>query len=38
MSHGDRVEPLAPGFEVVATSEGAPFAIATDEEREALSA
>jgi GMP synthase (glutamine-hydrolysing) len=31
MSHGDRVETLAPGFEVVATSEGAPFAIATDE-------
>jgi GMP synthase (glutamine-hydrolysing) len=32
MSHGDRVETLAPGFEVVARSEGAPFAIATDEE------
>ncbi len=32
MSHGDRVESLAPGFEVVAKSEGAPFAIATDEE------
>src|SRR5690348_13870423 len=32
MSHGDRVETLAPGFEVVAKSEGAPFAIATDEE------
>jgi GMP synthase (glutamine-hydrolysing) len=31
MSHGDRVETLAPGFEVVARSEGAPFAIATDE-------
>jgi GMP synthase (glutamine-hydrolysing) len=31
MSHGDRVETLAPGFEVVASSEGAPFAIATDE-------
>jgi GMP synthase (glutamine-hydrolysing) len=31
MSHGDRVETLAPGFEVVAASEGAPFAIATDE-------
>jgi len=28
MSHGDRVEALAPGFEVVARSEGAPFAIA----------
>jgi GMP synthase (glutamine-hydrolysing) len=32
MSHGDRVEELAPGFEVVARSEGAPFAIATNEE------
>jgi len=32
MSHGDRVESLAPGFEVVAKSEGAPFAIATNEE------
>src|ERR1700741_19487 len=32
MSHGDRVETLAPGFEVVARSEGAPFAIATNEE------
>ena len=31
MSHGDRVETLAPGFEVVARSEGAPFAIATSE-------
>ncbi|HEU5431215.1 MAG TPA: glutamine-hydrolyzing GMP synthase, partial [Thermomicrobiales bacterium] len=31
MSHGDRVETLAPGFSVVAASEGAPFAIATDE-------
>ena len=31
MSHGDRVDTLAPGFEVVAKSEGAPFAIATDE-------
>ncbi|MEJ7777330.1 MAG: glutamine-hydrolyzing GMP synthase [Sphingomicrobium sp.] len=31
MSHGDRVESLAPGFAVVAASEGAPFAIATDE-------
>src|SRR3954464_13170373 len=26
MSHGDRVDSLAPGFEVVAKSEGAPFA------------
>jgi len=32
MSHGDRVETLAPGFAVVARSEGAPFAIATDED------
>ena len=32
MSHGDRVETLAPGFEVVARSAGAPFAIATNEE------
>src|SRR3954468_3582490 len=32
MSHGDRVETLAPGFEVVARSEGAPFAIATNEQ------
>src|SRR4051812_41640998 len=31
MSHGDRVETLAPGFDVVARSEGAPFAIATNE-------
>jgi GMP synthase (glutamine-hydrolysing) len=33
MSHGDRVETLPAGFSVVARSEGAPFAIATDEER-----
>jgi GMP synthase (glutamine-hydrolysing) len=32
MSHGDRVETLAPGFEIVAKSEGAPYAIATDED------
>ena len=32
MSHGDRVESLAAGFKVVAKSEGAPFAIATNEE------
>ncbi len=31
MSHGDRVESLAPDFQVVARSEGAPFAIATNE-------
>jgi GMP synthase (glutamine-hydrolysing) len=33
MSHGDRVEKLPDGFEIVARSEGAPYAIATDEER-----
>ncbi|MEQ1616764.1 MAG: glutamine-hydrolyzing GMP synthase [Terricaulis sp.] len=33
MSHGDRVTRLAPGFEAIATSENAPFAIAIDEER-----
>jgi GMP synthase (glutamine-hydrolysing) len=33
MSHGDRVTKLADGFEVVATSENAPFAIAVDEKR-----
>ena len=33
MSHGDRVEKLPDGFKVVATSEGAPYAIATDEDR-----
>jgi GMP synthase (glutamine-hydrolysing) len=33
MSHGDRVEALPEGFGIVARSEGAPFAIATDEAR-----
>lgn len=34
MSHGDRVRALPPGFRVVGTSEGAPFAmIANDEKR-----
>ena len=33
MSHGDRVTKLAPGFEVIATSENAPFAISVDEKR-----
>jgi len=33
MSHGDRVIELPPGFKVVATSEGAPFAVIADEER-----
>jgi GMP synthase (glutamine-hydrolysing) len=33
MSHGDRVTVLPEGFEVVGTSENAPFAIAVDEKR-----
>ena len=33
MSHGDKVTQLAPGFEVVAVSEGAPFAVTANEER-----
>ena len=33
MSHGDRVTKLPPGLTVKATSENAPFAIATDEAR-----
>jgi GMP synthase (glutamine-hydrolysing) len=33
MSHGDRVEQLPEGFKIVAKSEGAPYAIATDEGR-----
>src|SRR5687767_6512535 len=33
MSHGDRVEALPEGFSVVARSEGAPYAVATNEER-----
>ena len=33
MSHGDRVTVLPAGFEVVGTSENAPFAIAVDEAR-----
>ncbi|HEY1604763.1 MAG TPA: glutamine-hydrolyzing GMP synthase [Allosphingosinicella sp.] len=33
MSHGDRVERLPEGFRVVARSEGAPYAVAVDEER-----
>lgn len=33
MSHGDRVTQLPAGFEVVGTSENAPFAIAVDEQR-----
>jgi GMP synthase (glutamine-hydrolysing) len=33
MSHGDRVTRLPPGFRVMGTSEGAPFAIIADEAR-----
>ncbi|NNC59291.1 MAG: glutamine-hydrolyzing GMP synthase [Erythrobacter sp.] len=33
MSHGDRVTRFAPGFEIVATSDGAPFAVIADEAR-----
>jgi GMP synthase (glutamine-hydrolysing) len=33
MSHGDRVEKIPEGFEVVATSDGAPFAATADESR-----
>jgi len=33
MSHGDRVTALPPGFKVVATSSGAPFAAIADENR-----
>ena len=33
MSHGDKVTRFAPGFEIVATSDGAPFAVIADEER-----
>ena len=33
MSHGDRVTRLPPGFRVVASSEGAPFAVIADDER-----
>ncbi|HEX8640475.1 MAG TPA: glutamine-hydrolyzing GMP synthase [Allosphingosinicella sp.] len=33
MSHGDRVEKLPEGFEVVAQSPGAPYAVAVDEGR-----
>jgi GMP synthase (glutamine-hydrolysing) len=33
MSHGDRITRLPPGFAVVASSEGAPFAVIADEAR-----
>jgi GMP synthase (glutamine-hydrolysing) len=34
MSHGDRVTAIPPGFKVIATSEGAPFAAIADEARQ----
>ena len=33
MSHGDKVTRFAPGFEIVAVSDGAPFAVIADESR-----
>ena len=33
MSHGDKVTEFAPGFRIVATTEGAPFAIIVDDEK-----
>jgi len=33
MSHGDRITKLPPGFRVVASSEGAPFAVIADDAR-----
>ena len=33
MSHGDKVTSFAPGFRVVATTEGAPFAVIADDAR-----
>ncbi|PKP97285.1 MAG: GMP synthase (glutamine-hydrolyzing) [Alphaproteobacteria bacterium HGW-Alphaproteobacteria-13] len=33
MSHGDRVTAFAPGFRIVAISDGAPFALIADDER-----
>src|SRR6185436_10330993 len=33
MSHGDRITELPPGFRVVASSEGAPFALIADDRR-----
>ncbi len=33
MSHGDKVTSFAPGFSIVAVSDGAPFAVIADEER-----
>ncbi|MEO9490432.1 MAG: glutamine-hydrolyzing GMP synthase [Marinomonas sp.] len=34
MSHGEKVTQFAPGFEIVATSQGAPFAVIADEARQ----
>ena len=34
MSHGDKVTRFAEGFEIVATSDGAPFAVIADERRQ----
>jgi GMP synthase (glutamine-hydrolysing) len=34
MSHGDRVTKIAPGFEIVATSPNAPYAMIADEDRQ----
>ncbi len=34
MSHGDKVTRFAPGFKIVAVSDGAPFAVIADEERQ----
>jgi GMP synthase (glutamine-hydrolysing) len=33
MSHGDKVTQFAPGFRIVAVSDGAPFAVIADDER-----
>src|SRR3546814_5234594 len=33
MGHGDRVTAFAPGFRIVAISDGAPFALIADDER-----
>jgi GMP synthase (glutamine-hydrolysing) len=33
MSHGDKVTKFAPGFRIVAVSDGAPFAVIADDER-----
>ncbi|QNN64473.1 glutamine-hydrolyzing GMP synthase [Sphingomonas rhizophila] len=34
MSHGDKVTEFAPGFRIVAVSDGAPFAVIADEQRQ----